>query len=741
MQEMTGCKKNDTHRGGVSSRATAGYTLMETAIVMAIVGLLIAAFASAHNIHAREKARSQTISHAEEIMQAINRYVMQSGHYPCPAPQNVTDTDPRYGVATNCDVTTDVAVGACNATHGYCVEESGADTVISPEPGAGTVRPRVRRGVIPFRTLGIAEKYAYDGQGMRFLYAVTENLAVPASAGGYFMPTAGGVGVYRGSSTVNSLVNPAYSAHFILFSAGANRMGAYNRHGNQPAACATGSIDWQNCNTSTSAANRLSRYAVAPYSTQQGTSYFDDYVRFYTATELPSWRAADGTGAFAGIDVRDSVNAGLNGVVGIGDKNPAQPLSVQGDVLVEGKVFANRICNENGSECFEVPTNPGTVFDCPGGEYVSGFEGGRVRCRPNDDVRCPPGQHVRGVSGGRLVCGGLRGCPRKVVDVCFDGASNTWQTAILASSTSGTSRTPAAVGHSRSVTYLCTNGEWDQTNATGQCSCENNAGEQRFYSCDRAHYLDNSAWPEPGGRYTGSLQVQYTRTCPAAGVETINYAASTCRCDDSVPTKETRVRMCPNGANRIVEERTWSCPSATSVYGEWSAWAEVVPESACNTSCTVRNQEEDIACPTGFRSTDPDVSIRRRRTLSASCTWGAWSVTQNNCTDCVGAIQSRNIGCENGVGSRLQTRTFDCGATNFGSGGWSDVNVHCVANPTYRWRATDTSSKRIDDADLPAGYRVLGDTAGCAAANAGEKSACYFPAGGATHWELQCACE
>lgn len=721
------------------SRFARGYTLMEIAIVMAVLGILLAAFTGAYNIYAREKARSLTIANADEIMDAMNRYVMQNGHYPCPAPLNVSYTDATYGVAsTACEAGT----GALGSFTGGLYTEQGnrADAILTdPEAGTETTTPRVKRGAVPFRTLGLAEKYAYDGYDMRYLYAVTENLAVR----GRFVANAGGVGVYRGSSTASSasIVQPEYSAHFILFSAGPNRMGGYNRYGREPAACATGTIDWQNCNTSTSATNRLSRYAVAPYSIVRGAEYYDDYVRFYTATELPAWRVSGDTG----MNIRDSVNAEYGGAMGVGDTKPTEALVVRGDAALNtsnnASAFAGKVCNADGSECYTVPTAPGSDFDCPTGEYLVGFEGGRAKCAALSasagSVRCPAGQYVTSINGsGNLVCGGTAtplGCPRKAVDLCYNEDSAEWTRPALASQTNGGTRTVTG-GFNRSETYRCNAGEWELQSSSGQCACTPVAAEERFYSCDRGFYLDNSTWPVPGGRYTGSIRATFTRTCGATPAETETVASNTCQCDASVQTKETRVVPCANGGNSYVQERTWSCPTTTA--GQWSAWTNVTSPSVCNSSCTARPEVQNLSCPVGYTSTSSTIAIRRERQLLASCTWLPWVETFNNCTNCTGAIQVRNIGCDGSVGSRLQARTFSCGSPGqFGS--WSTLNSSCSAAINERWRANDTSSKRVSDADRPPGYFELNTSC----PTSGQKGTCYYPAGGGMNWELNCTCE
>lgn len=732
--------------------AIRAYTLMEIAIVMVVAGVLLAAFTGAYNVYARERARSQTIANAEEIMEAINRYVMQNGHYPCPAPLNDSYTDDTYGVASGaCAVTGSLGF---SASEGLFTEQGARTDQVLVDPSAGTKsnNPRVKRGAIPFRTLGLAEKYAYDGYGMRYLYAVTQNLAVK----GKFVANAGGIGVYRGTSTASaaSVVDPEYSAHFILFSAGPNRMGGYNRYGKQPAdaTCATGTIDWQNCNTSSSAI-----YAIAPYSVTKGASYYDDYVRFYTATELPAWRSAGDSG----LDIRDSVNAEYGGAVGVGDKKPEVQLSVQGALALRNhatykpSVFTSRVCNSQGSDCYDVPIAPNAEWDCTS-SYIVGFEKGKPKCAtlgsPVTDtspglVRCPAGQYLRSVNAdGTLDCAGtvvLKGCPRKTIDLCYNEDTADWTRGVLDSKPSGGSSTATHSSVSRQATYNCTNGEWELASGSpsGICGCTPVTGDDgvRFYSCDQGYYLDSGTWPSPGGRYKGSIKATFTRSCtgtpPSSATENLTLS-NTCSCDDSVETKETRVVPCPNGDKSYIEERTWSCPTATA--GQWSAWTNVTSPSVCNSSCTGRMDREEVACPVGYNGT-----YTRERELTTSCSWQPWSPSSvpTSCTasaNCKGALQVRNIGCDGSAGSILQVRSLNCATGAFGS--WSTLSS---CSSTYRWRANETTDTKVDNADLPSPYYELNDNTGCSASasEAGARKTCYYTAGSGMSWKLNCTCE
>lgn len=200
---------------GLWRRGNAGYSLIETAIVIAVVGALIASFGTAYSLYVQHKIQAKTELNASLITSALSNYLVQKGRYPCPARLNAQRSDADYGVETQCDPSqADYPSGASFGTclNGVCFEQS--DTYISILnymnirlaggigcyqgsgnanknklwcPGASgsgtipariTIEPPVRRGAVPFRTLALPEDASYDGYDDRFQYAVSENQAV-----------------------------------------------------------------------------------------------------------------------------------------------------------------------------------------------------------------------------------------------------------------------------------------------------------------------------------------------------------------------------------------------------------------------------------------------------------------------------------------------------------------------------------------------------------------------------------
>lgn len=167
-----------------------GYTLIEMSVVIAVVGMLMASFVSAYHVYLKNKISQATDLHASMTVSALGNFLIQNGRYPCPARIDAQRGDPDYGVETQCDpnpATQNPALGAYPAAvpgtfaGGLWFEQGMTQVDIDPGPGVTMVTPTVRRGAVPFRTLGLPEDRTEDGYKNRLNYAVTEILAVTAT--------------------------------------------------------------------------------------------------------------------------------------------------------------------------------------------------------------------------------------------------------------------------------------------------------------------------------------------------------------------------------------------------------------------------------------------------------------------------------------------------------------------------------------------------------------------------------
>lgn len=188
-------------RKKLRARTDGGFSLIELAILVTIVGLFVSTAAQTYRLYLKKTAYNTTKERMSTLETALGKFVSVNGRLPCPA-------DPAYGVGhpqggvENCrPAGAAFPTIACTAGNSICrvAAERGAFTasasnppssegqtyVIGTVPSTGDGKDRILRGGIPYTTLGLSPRDAYDGWGSMFSYAVTELLSSY-----YFLPQA-----------------------------------------------------------------------------------------------------------------------------------------------------------------------------------------------------------------------------------------------------------------------------------------------------------------------------------------------------------------------------------------------------------------------------------------------------------------------------------------------------------------------------------------------------------------------
>ncbi len=150
-------------------RHSDGFTLVEMAVVLVIIGLLIMTVFPALTIARISNQRSVTQSNLNALMLATASYVQANGCLPCPTPANVTGAG--FG-----RVRGDTAAAACN--------------------GCATAE-----GVVPYVSLGISQNVARDGWQHWITMRVDPALTT-ATIGAVVPPAAGCTAVDLSASPV-----------------------------------------------------------------------------------------------------------------------------------------------------------------------------------------------------------------------------------------------------------------------------------------------------------------------------------------------------------------------------------------------------------------------------------------------------------------------------------------------------------------------------------------------------------
>lgn len=227
-----------------------GFTLIEVAIVLMIGGLMLGSAAAGLQVFLHKQQVKTTQERLQHASGAITQFQLVNGRLPCPAPL----TAPADTTAFAREILTEPA--ACNNN----TTPAGTFRV------KGTAGRWVRIGALPTRTLNLPDELGQDAWGQRFLYAVTEKLAVD----GLFHYTDGAISVV--DSGGNDIVNPSGRAHYVIASAGDDRAGSYNAAtGIQNSLTPQGYDDenWDN--------NAVFRKTLIN-SKAEGSNYFNDYV-------------------------------------------------------------------------------------------------------------------------------------------------------------------------------------------------------------------------------------------------------------------------------------------------------------------------------------------------------------------------------------------------------------------------------------------------------------------------------
>jgi len=266
-----------------------GFTLVEIAVVIVILGLLLAMIAGVASALVGQQRREATRQRLAGVETAIALFVSQNKRLPCPADGRIAGNAGGAGAELRVGVSCQVIGGTPNSqTH----------------------------GVVPWRSLGLAEPDVTDGWGSRLTYRVAPEL-VADNAMDFTACDPGGTGPLSGGSCdttcssatfpgsctppsaytaakglkirnialaaliMDPAAAPSTGAAYVVISHGENRQGAYSNEGLlQAGVPASGTLEAAN-NAADVAFVYATSPATAPFiddfpSFAEGTGHFDD---------------------------------------------------------------------------------------------------------------------------------------------------------------------------------------------------------------------------------------------------------------------------------------------------------------------------------------------------------------------------------------------------------------------------------------------------------------------------------
>ena len=249
-----------------------GFSLVEMALVLLIVGLLAAVFLPATNTLLDNNRRKETRAKLEALEQAMVRFVTVNRRLPCPA---------------------DGSLAPGNANQGLELAAGGACTV-----------PALTNGVVPWRSLGVAQGDAMDAWNTMVSYrvwggaGVANSLTLPAGMDMAAVDPAIASAVVswlnpRGFRVCNAVACPVASpaelvskangngVAYVLISHGPNRFGGFSVDGNYlgvSSGPAPGPLENINRNTLALRSVSPNDFYVDTEFTENPAAYFDDLV-------------------------------------------------------------------------------------------------------------------------------------------------------------------------------------------------------------------------------------------------------------------------------------------------------------------------------------------------------------------------------------------------------------------------------------------------------------------------------
>lgn len=254
----------------------SGFSLLELSIVLLIFGLMIGGIAAALTQDARRSKQTNLKMKIDAIEQALGAFVKKNNALPCPADGTYLLTSTYFGQEGGT-----IGDGTCSTGAAY---DGNGNRVSDPTPPTANFSlGNTVGGVVPVRSLGLPDEYAFDPWGGRFTYAVDKRMTATGAFTTYSSIDS------TGSITVNDNAGNSRltNAITVIISHGENGHGAFQLSGTRKNSGSTNANEQTNCHcTSGAVASTWSSIFVMGATTATSSTdlrtVFDDITRYYT---------------------------------------------------------------------------------------------------------------------------------------------------------------------------------------------------------------------------------------------------------------------------------------------------------------------------------------------------------------------------------------------------------------------------------------------------------------------------
>lgn len=250
-------------------RLRAGFTLIEMGLVLIVLSMLVSGILTIATQNIRLAKKEELKNKMDAIETALSNHRKGWDRLPCPGDMTLADTHVNFGLA------------AVNA--GGCDDGDGS----AGNPAAPYVYTSTIGGMVPVKTLGLPDEYAYDPWGGRFLYVVDVRATEADAFTTYDIVSGFGSGTMEIRDASDTARTTAGIA--IVISFGPNGHGAFLYGGAQKDGESTNDHELENCVTLAGCTFDTLFYAHAnTLSSSDVLDSFDDIVRYYTREQFTS---------------------------------------------------------------------------------------------------------------------------------------------------------------------------------------------------------------------------------------------------------------------------------------------------------------------------------------------------------------------------------------------------------------------------------------------------------------------